>query len=388
MTHSQLMPEELERRNYSQNTARVYLSAIEDLGRYVNRQPDELDPEHVREYQAYLFRERKLSPNTVNQRTGALRFFFITTLRRPWTIADTPYPRRVFQLPTVLSQDDVARLINAAPNPYYRTLVMALYATGARREELARLKVSDIDSKRMVVHIHGGKGRKDRDVMLSPTLLEALRDHWRRLRRKLKTWLFPGNRWHTGDEPIDTKVIWLACKKAATRAGLKGVHPHTTAGEFRRRFLLHVLPRAFVRIRHFGFLAHRRKATLLPICFQLLQSAPEIEQSAGGPHQGAEVTVAVPVLRWTDDCDRATDSHTAPHAITSSGDNNSGMNTPSAVHLEIDLCSGISATRALWLKEPRHRPAAPSQLEFLNRLISRLQKCLHRFSSHSCVALP
>ena len=104
---------------------------------------------------------------------------------------------------------------------------MALYATGARPAELARLEISDIDSQRMIVHIQGGKGRKDRDVMLSPKLLESLRDHWRSLKRKPKVWLFPGNRWHTGEEPIDTKVIWLACKEAAVRAGLHGVHPHT-----------------------------------------------------------------------------------------------------------------------------------------------------------------
>lgn len=237
MTHIEKMLEELERRNYSQSTVRIYRRTICDLEQYFKRAADELEPEHIRQYQAYLFRERKLTPNTVNQRTGALRFFFITTLRKPWTPEDTPYPRRVFQLPKVLSQAEVARMIEAAPNAWYRLLVMALYATGARRAELARLKISDIDSQRMVIHIQGGKGRKDRDVMLSPKLLEALRDHWRGLKRKPKVWLFPGNRWHTGEEPIDTKVIWLACKESAARAGLKGVHPHT----LRHCFATHLL---------------------------------------------------------------------------------------------------------------------------------------------------
>jgi integrase/recombinase XerD len=237
VTYIEKMLEELERRNYSHTTVRIYRRTICDLERYFQGPADELEPEHVREYQAYLFRERKLTPNTVNQRTGALRFFFITTLRKPWTLDDMPYPRRVFQLPKVLSQDEVVRMIDAAPNPWYRLLVMALYATGARRAELARLKISDIDSQRMVIHIQGGKGRKDRDVMLSPTLLEALRDHWRMLKRKPKVWLFPGNRWHTGEEPIDTKVIWLACKESAARAGLKGVHPHT----MRHCFATHLL---------------------------------------------------------------------------------------------------------------------------------------------------
>jgi len=115
---------------------------------------------------------------------------------------------------------------------------MTLYATGVRRAELTHLKVSDIDRQRMVIHVQGGKGRKDRDVMLSSKLLEALREHWRGLPRKPSAWLFPGNRWHTGDTPLDTKVVWNACQQAAQRAGLKKqVHPHT----LRHCFATHLL---------------------------------------------------------------------------------------------------------------------------------------------------
>ena len=114
----------------------------------------------------------------------ALRFFHIQTLKRPWSIADTPYPKKVHRLPTILSQEEVAQLIDAACTPFRRTILMTLYATGVRNAELTRLKISDIDSKRMVIHIQGGKGRKDRDVMLSPLLLDELRAHWRRLQRK------------------------------------------------------------------------------------------------------------------------------------------------------------------------------------------------------------
>ena len=187
MTHlRKLMLEELERRNYSQSTVRTYVRTIEDFARYFKRPPDQLGPEQIREYQAYLFRERKLDPNTVNQRTGALRFFFVATLKRGWSIAETPYPRKVFRLPKILSPEQVARLIDAAPTLFYRTLLMALYATGLRRAELAHLKVGDIDSERMVIHVKGGKGRKDRDVMLSPKLLAELRQYWRTLRRRPK----------------------------------------------------------------------------------------------------------------------------------------------------------------------------------------------------------
>jgi integrase/recombinase XerD len=132
----------------------------------------------------------------------------------------------------------VARLIDAARTPFHRTLLMTLYATGVRRAELTHLKISDVDSQRMVVHVQGGKGRKDRDVMLSPKLLKELREHWRRLRRKPSEWLFPGNRNHTSDQPISTKVVWHACRNAAKRAGIqKRLHPHT----LRHCFATHLL---------------------------------------------------------------------------------------------------------------------------------------------------
>ena len=137
-----------------------------------------------------------------------------------------------------LSQEEVTQLIDAALTPYHRILLLTLYATGVRNAELTHLKVGDIDSKRMVIHIQGGKGRRDRDVMLSPKLLEELREHWRRLPRKSSAWLFPGNRWHNSDQPIDTKTPRNACKQAAKRAGIKKqVHPHT----LRHCFATHLL---------------------------------------------------------------------------------------------------------------------------------------------------
>ncbi len=223
-----MMLEELQRRNYSQSTTTAYIRTVEDFARYFKRSPDQLGPEHIREYQAQLFSKWKLAPNTVTQRLAALRFFFVKTLHKPWSADETPYPKKVVRLPAILSQDEVARLIDAAYTPFHRIVLMTLYATGVRRAELAHLKVSDIDSQRMVIHVQGGKGRKDRDVMLSPKLLEALRAHWRSLRRKPAEWLFPGNRWHTADHPIDTKVPWQACQAAAQRAGIqKEIHPHT-----------------------------------------------------------------------------------------------------------------------------------------------------------------
>jgi len=233
-----MMLEELERRNYSEATTRCYIRTVEDFSRRFKCSPDGLGPEHIREYQAELFKKRKLSPGTVTQRLAALRFFYIKTLKKTWSIAETPYPKRAFHLPSILSREEVAQLINAALTPFQRTLLMTLYATGVRRAELTHLKVSDIDSQRMVIHVQGGKARKDRDVMLSPKLLEALCEHWRGLPRKPSAWLFPGNRWHTGDTPITTKVVWNACEEAAQRAGLqKDIHPHT----LRHCFATHLL---------------------------------------------------------------------------------------------------------------------------------------------------
>jgi len=232
-----MMLEELQRRNYSVGTIRCYLRTVEEFSRRFNCSPDRLGPRHIREYQAELFQNGK-SPGTVTQRLAALRFFYVKTLNKAWSIAETPYPKQAVHLPTVLSQEEVARLINAASTAYHRTLLMTLYATGVRRAELTHLKVSDVDSQRMVIHVQGGKGRKDRDVMLSHKLLEELREHWRRLRRKPSVWLFPGNHGHCGDRPIDTKTVWHACQQAAQRAGLrKAVHPHT----LRHCFATHLL---------------------------------------------------------------------------------------------------------------------------------------------------
>src|SRR5260370_2192570 len=209
------MLEELERRNYSPSTTRAYLRAVEDFARYFKRSPDQLGPDHMRQYQAYLFRERKLHTNTVIQHLGGIRFFYIRTLKQSWSADLTPYPKKVLHLPSILSREEVNSLIEAAPTPFQRTLLMALYATGVRRAELARLKITDIDSARNVIHVQGGKGRKDRDVMLSPNLLEALREHWRSLRRKPPICLFPANPRHTPDHPISPKAISLPSHQPA-----------------------------------------------------------------------------------------------------------------------------------------------------------------------------
>ena len=233
-----MMLEELQRRNYAETTISSYIRIVEDFSRRFQRPPDCLGPKHIREYQSELFKKRKLAASTVTVYLAALRFFYTKTLKKGWSAAETPYPKKAEHVPSILSQQEVARLIDAADNSFHRTLLMTLYATGVRRAELTHLKISDVDSQRMVIHVQGGKGRKDRDVMLSSKLLKELREHWRRLRRKPSEWLFPGNRQHTHDKPISTKVVWHACRNAAKRAGIKKqVHPHT----LRHCFATHLL---------------------------------------------------------------------------------------------------------------------------------------------------
>jgi site-specific recombinase XerD len=220
-----MMLEELERRNYSAATIRHYLSFVERFAQHFGTSPDKLGPEHLRRYQAYLLKERKLCPGTVENHVAALRFFFIRTLNRHEFRQFLPYPRVRKKLPNILSREEVTRLIDASSSLFERTLLMVLYGTGMRRAEVARLKIAEIDSQRMVLHVVNGKGGKDRDLPLSPALLETLRAHWRWL--KPRTWLFPSRMHRDVEQPISDKIVWRTCTQAAKRAGLrKKVTPH------------------------------------------------------------------------------------------------------------------------------------------------------------------
>jgi site-specific recombinase XerD len=231
------MLEELQRRNFSKTTIKTYLRVVEDFARYFGKRPDRLNEHDIRKYQVHLLQERKLTVKTVRLHTAALRFFYVKTLRRRYLHEDLPYPKSPKRLPSVLSQDEVARLIESASNLLDYTMLITLYATGMRRAELCRLKVEDIDSQRMIVHIRQGKRNRDRDVPLTPRLLETLREYWRWM--KPKTYLFPGmvKNWRA-DRPLTPKCVWLAIQNAAKRAGIKRhVSPHT----MRHSFATHLL---------------------------------------------------------------------------------------------------------------------------------------------------
>jgi integrase/recombinase XerD len=234
----QRMLDDLRRRNYSPDTIRGYIRAVQQFAEYFGRSPEQMGAEELRRYQLHLLHERKLALGTVENCISALRFLYRKTLkRRDLAFDDLPFPKQPRTLPTVLSQEEVTRLIEAAPNRMHRMLLMLLYATGMRRTEASLLKVSDIDSQRMVIHIQRGKGLRDRDVPLTPRLLEALRDYWRW--KKPRVYLFPSR---VGDRnverPISGKTVWSACRAAAIRADIpKKLHPHT----LRHCFATHLL---------------------------------------------------------------------------------------------------------------------------------------------------
>ncbi|MGA7242219.1 MAG: site-specific integrase [Terracidiphilus sp.] len=217
------MLEELQRRNYSESTIRGYLRAVEQFAKHFGKSPDKLGPDELRSYQAYLLTERKLAVGSVVARVAALRFFFVRTLKRREFREELPYPKDRRRLPT----EEVARLIDAAGNLMQRALLMTLYGTGMRRTEVSLLKVSDIDSRRMMIRVERGKGGAGRDLPLSPALLETLREYWRW--KKPRIYLFPSSTGHHGpDKPISDKTVWYACKEAALHARItKHVTPHT-----------------------------------------------------------------------------------------------------------------------------------------------------------------
>ncbi len=219
MTHlHKMMLEELQRRNYSQTTVNAYLKMIETFAKHFNKTPDQLGADEIRSYQVHLLKERKLGARTVGHHTAALRFFYCKILKRNYPVEEVPYPKAPRRLPNILTQEEAVRLIDSASNLFHRTMLMTLYSTGIRRAELCALKVEDIDSKRMILHIQQGKRNRDRDVPLSPKLLETLREYWRWMRPK--TYLFPGTKdgWRA-DKPITAKVLWEACREAAAACG-------------------------------------------------------------------------------------------------------------------------------------------------------------------------
>jgi site-specific recombinase XerD len=227
------MLEDLQLRNLSPHTQEAYVRAVAQLARYYHQSPDQIPVEQVRGYLVHLVNDRRVSPSTFNQVRCALRFFYCVTLGRDWALDRVVCQKEDKKLPVVLSRDEVRQLFAAARRLKSRAMLMTIYAAGLRVSELVGLKVSDIDSRRMAIHVCQGKGRKDRYVMLSPTLLAVLRDYWKEYRPS--GWLFPGQ---GGHKQLDRLSVLNMCRYIGRRAGLsKRVTPHT----LRHTFATHLL---------------------------------------------------------------------------------------------------------------------------------------------------
>jgi integrase/recombinase XerD len=214
-TLRQRMIDDLTVRNRSSRTIKTYVAQVAHFARHFGRSPELLGPEEVRQYQVYLVNERHVSWSHFNQAVCALRFLYRHTLGRDWVVAHIPFPRQPRKLPVILSQAEVQRFLEAVKKLKYRALFTTVYAAGLRLSEATHLQVADIDAQRMMIRVRQGKGQRDREVMLSPTLLELLRLYWRSERPK--TWLFPG---HTPEEPICLSSVQRACQCAGRDAGL------------------------------------------------------------------------------------------------------------------------------------------------------------------------
>jgi integrase/recombinase XerD len=228
------MLEDMAVRQFGEKTKHDYIRHIESFARFLGRSPDTATAEDVRRFQVHLTESGVQAP-TLNSSASALRFFFATTLDRAEIarhLARVHYPRK---LPRVLCPEEVGRLLEAAPGPglKYKAALSIAYGAGLRAGEVVMLRVGDIDSKRMLIRVEQGKGRKDRHAMLSPQLLELLRAWWRQCRSQ--SWLFPGQ---DPVRPLTARQLNRVCHMAAETAGLgTWVSPHT----LRHSFATHLL---------------------------------------------------------------------------------------------------------------------------------------------------
>jgi len=229
----QRMIEDMQVRNLAPHTQDTYVLHVALFARHFRKSPELLGPEEIREYQLYLTNQRRLAPSSIVVTTAALRFLYNVTLKKGWNLAASiPAPKQPKKLPVVLSRAEVVHFLSCIEDIKHRAILTTCYAAGLRISEAVRLKASSLDNRRMVIHVAQGKGRKDRYVMLSPKLLDTLRNYWRIAQPQ--EWLFPG---YFG-RPITTHAVEHTCRGARLRAGIaKPVTPHS----LRHAFAVHLL---------------------------------------------------------------------------------------------------------------------------------------------------
>ena len=228
------MIEDMQVRNLAPHTQRAYLQQVSLFSRHFGKSPEAMGPEEIRAYQIHLTVERGFSASSILVAVSAIRFLYKVTLKRTWSVDEViPTCRKPQKLPTVLSREEVARFLDAAPSLKHQVIFSLCYAAGLRVSEALALTTSAIDSQRMVIRVEEGKGRKDRQVMLSPRLLDLLRRYWRA--EHPQGWLFPGD---IPGQPISAFAVQHACKTARRRSGfIKPVTPHS----LRHAFAVHLL---------------------------------------------------------------------------------------------------------------------------------------------------
>jgi site-specific recombinase XerD len=225
--------EDMQRHGLATTTQRSYLHYVTEYSRFYNTSPARLDLEAIRQYELYLLNERKLSPESVNLFISSVQFLYTKTLDMPWGRECFPRVRVAEKLPVVLDPDEVAGFFDYIPSLKYRAALMLCYGAGLRIAEAAAVKVSDIDSKRMLIRVEQGKGKKDRYVMLSPRLLCVLRRYWRAARPRI--WMFAS--WRE-NKHLTAGSLSLACREASKQCGLA---KHITAHTLRHSFATHLL---------------------------------------------------------------------------------------------------------------------------------------------------
>ncbi len=226
------MLEDLRIRNFSPHTQKAYIRYVARFARHFGCPPDQLGPEHVRTFQVHLA-DAGASFATLTQVVSALRFLYRVTLEKDWVVERIPYPKPESRLPVVLSREDVIKFLSSPRNIKHRAILTTCYAAGLRVSEATHLRVSDIDSKRMVIRIQQGKGKKDRMVPLSPTLLDLLREYW--CVAQPRDWLFPGKK---RSRPITRRSVQRVCVQARKASGL---NDNVTAHTLRHSFATHLL---------------------------------------------------------------------------------------------------------------------------------------------------
>jgi site-specific recombinase XerD len=233
-------------------TQKNYLREVGNLAKYFNRSPEELGEAELKEYLLYLINKRRLSEGTFRFYVAGLKFLYRTTLKREWPVEKIRHPKRAKKLPVVLDLSEVVAILSVTKNLKHKAILMITYSSGLRVNETARLKLTDIDSKRMTVKVSDGKGSKDRYSILSQATLECLRQYWKKYRPT--EWLFEGQK---KDCHISMSSIQQLFQKARKRAGItKPVSVHT----LRHSFATHLIE-AGTSLHHVQLLLGHRSPT-------------------------------------------------------------------------------------------------------------------------------